>query len=165
MQLQREAGRRAGPPPPTTARPRRSRRHRRADRAPPDHRPAAACTPDPSYTAGTSTHHLTVDGLAREFNVHLPPNPTANMPLVVNLHGAGSNMQEQELYSGFDTVPTKNGVVVAYPNGVDATIRQWNFLRAADIDFVREVAHTLVPRSVRRRGPGVHGRTLEWQTR
>lgn len=52
-------------------------------------------------------------------------------------------MQQQEIYSGFDAVADKYGFVVAYPNGVDAVIRQWNFLTAPDVDFATEVVRTL----------------------
>jgi polyhydroxybutyrate depolymerase len=67
------------------------------------------------------------------------------MPLVVNFHGAGSNMNEQSVYSGFDPVSDKFGFVVATPNGIEAAIRQWRFLGTDDdITFAREVVADLV---------------------
>jgi polyhydroxybutyrate depolymerase len=104
----------------------------------------AGCRTAAGYTPGTTTHQITVDGLQREFLVHLPPRPGANMRLVVNFHGAGSNMQQEEAYTAFDPLADANGFVVAYPNGVDAAIRQWNFLTAGDVDFARAVVQTLV---------------------
>jgi polyhydroxybutyrate depolymerase len=103
-----------------------------------------SCRPAPAYPSGTSTHHITAAGVPREFLVHMPPHPTTNMRLVVSLHGAGSNMQQQEIYSGFDALADKDGFVAAYPNGVDAAIRQWNFLKPADVEFAKQVVSALV---------------------
>jgi polyhydroxybutyrate depolymerase len=101
------------------------------------------CELAPGYTQGTTKHEITVDGEQREFLVHLPPHPSANMRLVVNLHGAGSDMQQQEVYSGMDPAADKYGYAVAYPNGVSAAIRQWRFAAAADLDFLPAVVRTL----------------------
>ena len=68
-----------------------------------------ACAPAADYTPGTTTHQLTVAGVNREFLVHLPPEPTADMPLVVDFHGAGSSMDEQAVYSGFDPLADAEG--------------------------------------------------------
>ena len=76
--------------------------------------------------------------------MHVPPEPVANMPLVVDFHGAGSNMVEQAVYSGFDAVADANGFVVATPNGVDAAIRQWNFLGQEDVAFAKAIIDELV---------------------
>jgi polyhydroxybutyrate depolymerase len=104
---------------------------------------AATCRPASDYTPGTTRHELTVNGLAREFLVHLPPSPRPGMRLIVDLHGAGSNMQQQEVYSAFDPLADAHGFVVAYPNGQDAAIRQWNFLKTEDVNFAKEVVKTL----------------------
>jgi polyhydroxybutyrate depolymerase len=66
------------------------------------------------------------------------------MRLVVSPHGAGSNMQQQERYTAFDPLADAHGFVVAYPNGQDAAIRQWNFLKTEDVDFAKAVVGMLV---------------------
>ena len=77
--------------------------------------------------------------------MHLPPEPTADMPLVVDFHGAGSSMDQQAVYSGFDPLADAEGFVVATPNGIDAAVRQWRFLGAPDdIDFAKAVVADLV---------------------
>ena len=87
---------------------------------------------------------MTVDGEPRELIVHIPPKPAPGMRLVVDFHGATSNMQQQDLYSGFDALADKRGFVVATPNGIDAPIRQWRFLDPNDIDFAKAIAANLV---------------------
>jgi polyhydroxybutyrate depolymerase len=107
--------------------------------------PSATCTPAAGYPPGTSTHHLTVAGADREFLVHLPPQPRAAMALLVDFHGAGSNMQQQAIYSGFDGIADREGFVVATPNGIDAAVRQWRFLGTQDdVDFAEAIVAELV---------------------
>jgi polyhydroxybutyrate depolymerase len=89
---------------------------------------------------------LTVDGETRELLVHIPPRPTARMRLVVDFHGAGSNMQDQAVYSGFDSEADAHGFVVATPNGaVVSGVRQWRFLGTRhDVDFAVEIVDEVV---------------------
>jgi polyhydroxybutyrate depolymerase len=74
----------------------------------------------------------------------MPPHPTAAMRLVVDFHGASSDMTQQDIYSGFDPVADRNGFVVATPNGIDAPIRQWRFLGTQDdVNFATAIVRTL----------------------
>lgn len=103
-----------------------------------------ACRLAGGYAPGTAVHHLVVAGVTRDFLVHLPPHPTTGMRLVVDFHGASSNMQQQDIYSGFDSVADRDGFVVATPNGIDAAIRQWRFLGTPDdVNFAVAIVHTL----------------------
>src|SRR5690242_12335617 len=85
---------------------------------------AETCRLGAGYEPGTATHTMTVGGERRELIVHIPPEPKAGMRLVVDFHGATSNMQQQDLYTGFDRLADEEGFVVATPNGIDAPIRQ-----------------------------------------
>jgi polyhydroxybutyrate depolymerase len=105
---------------------------------------APPCALGTGYTVGTTKHTLPVAGVERELLVHVPPKPAANMPLVVDFHGAGSNMAEQAVYSGFDAVADAHSFVVATPNGADAAIRQWNFLGQDDLAFAKAIIDELV---------------------
>jgi polyhydroxybutyrate depolymerase len=67
------------------------------------------------------------------------------MPLIVDFHGASSNMHEQSAYSGFDPLADREHFVVATPNGVDAPIRQWRFLGTQnDVEFAKALVAELV---------------------
>jgi len=105
---------------------------------------ATRCVLGRGFAPGTAVHRMTVDGEARELIVHIPPNPPPRMRLVVDFHGATSNMQQQDFYSGFDALADKQGFVVATPNGIDAAIRQWRFLNPKDIDFAKAIVANLV---------------------
>ena len=103
------------------------------------------CTPAAGYTTGTTQHSITVNGVQREFLVHMPPQLTARMRLVVDFHGAGSNMHQQDLYSNFDATADQHDFVVASPNGIDAPVRQWRFLGTQDdVNFAKQLVPALV---------------------
>ena len=104
----------------------------------------AACRPAPAYGPGTTTHHMVIAGAQRAFLVHMPPHPTAAMRLVVDFHGASSDMRAQDVYSGFDPVADQHGFVVASPDGIDAAIRQWRFLGTQDdVNFAKAIVAAL----------------------
>jgi polyhydroxybutyrate depolymerase len=104
-----------------------------------------ACHAAPGFGPGTTTHHIVVAGARRDFLVHMPPRPTAGMRLVVDFHGATSDMYAQDVYSGFDPVADQHDFVVATPNGIDAAVRQWRFLGTLDdVNFAVAVVRTLV---------------------
>jgi polyhydroxybutyrate depolymerase len=107
--------------------------------------PAPSCAPAAAYGPGTSTHTMQVAGVARAFLVHIPPHLAAHPMLVVDFHGAQSDMQEQAVYSGFDAIADAHGFVVATPNGtIISGVRQWNFLGTVDADFAVDIVHELV---------------------
>ena len=66
----------------------------------------------------------TVDGF-RRYVVHTPPgfSPSEQLPLVLNLHGVGSDPAQQEVYSGMNAVADTARFVVVYPSGVN---NSWN---------------------------------------
>jgi len=103
------------------------------------------CRPRAGYGPGTTERRLTVGGVERVFLVHVPPQPAAAMPLVVNFHGAGSDMTQHSLYSGFDALADRERFVTATPNGVDAAIRQWRFIGTPDdVEFATAIVDDLV---------------------
>jgi polyhydroxybutyrate depolymerase len=104
----------------------------------------ARCVMGPGFAPGTAVHQMTVGGEHRELIVHIPPKPAPHMRLVVDFHGATSDMQQQDLYTGFDQLADKDGFVVATPNGIDAAIRQWRFLSPKDINFAKAIVASLV---------------------
>jgi polyhydroxybutyrate depolymerase len=87
---------------------------------------AVACVPPPQggpcnlpATPGTTTHTITVDGLAREYLVSVPAtySATQRVPLVFNFHGAGATMQQQDIYSAMSTKAGAKGWIVVTPQG------------------------------------------------
>lgn len=80
-------------------------------------------------------YSFTFDGIERTYRVHLPGNYDENQdyPLVINMHGLGSNSFEQEFYSEFDQVADTAGIVIAYPDGVN---NQWNIFQDTGVDDV-----------------------------
>jgi polyhydroxybutyrate depolymerase len=92
--------------------------------------PPPALDPPPT---GTSTQHLTIGGVTREFRLFVPsplgaslvgassrPDPVS---LVVMLHGGFGSAQQAEDSYGWDAEAERTGFVVAYPNGIG---RAWS---------------------------------------
>lgn len=75
------------------------------------------------------------DGINRAYTVHLPTGYTQgqSLPVVFNMHGFGSNRQQQQFYAGMDPVADANNFIVVYPDGVSAAWNVgWNFGSTAD---------------------------------
>ena len=75
------------------------------------------------------------DGLTRSYKLHLPSDYDQDSlyPLVVNMHGMGSNAIEQEFYSEFDNVADTGRFIVVYPNGINSV---WNISSEEGTDDV-----------------------------
>lgn len=75
------------------------------------------------------------DSLTRTYRLHLPVNytPDSLFPLVINMHGLGSNAMEQEIYTSFNNVSDTGRFIVVYPNGIDEA---WNVTSGNGIDDV-----------------------------
>lgn len=82
----------------------------------------------------------------RTYFVHLPTNYSAvkKYPLVLSLHGVGSNAFQQEYYSGFDAVADTADFIVVYPNGVG---NAWNIQQSSsspdDVNFISSLIDSL----------------------
>ena len=69
-------------------------------------------------SAGPERRTLRWEGADRRVLVEAPvAAPAGPAPLVLNLHGSGSNGLEQLVYSGLGGVATARGAVVAHPDG------------------------------------------------
>ncbi|WP_422769502.1 alpha/beta hydrolase family esterase [Plantactinospora sp. WMMC1484] len=77
--------------------------------------------PSPPLPEGSSAHTITVDGRERTFRVYRPGSlPSAGtVPLVVMLHGALGGGRQAESSYGWNAVADRDGVVVAYPDGLN----------------------------------------------
>jgi polyhydroxybutyrate depolymerase len=77
----------------------------------------ATATAVPAKTCDTTGGTLSYGG--RPVIVHMPSGATGSkpLPLVLNLHGSGSDAVQQELFTGMDAAADADGFVVAYPQG------------------------------------------------
>ncbi len=66
---------------------------------------------------------VTVDGLARRYQLYVPPSPRARIPLVFVLHGGGGDSQKIIRYTNFHELARTQGFAVCYPY---ALIENWN---------------------------------------
>lgn len=84
-----------------------------------------------STTAYSQTikKELIVDGVRRTYSLYLPSgfSGESGLPLVINMHGLGSNATEQAAYSRFNTLADVDNFIVVYPEGLEATVPDINF--------------------------------------
>ena len=94
--------------------------------------------------------NFTFENLNRTFRVYIPASYTGNdaVPLILNLHGYGSNALEQELYTNFKPISDSAGFILVHPNGsVDNFGNQnWNTFGISnvnDVGFISALLDTL----------------------
>lgn len=77
------------------------------------------------FSQTTINGNLEHDGVTRQYRLYIPASyqGTESWPLVLNLHGAGSNAIEQEFYSQMDKVADTAQFLVCYPDGLN---NLWN---------------------------------------
>lgn len=86
---------------------------------------AVATVAQAALAPGNYERDLTVDGVARDYRLHVPPSydGATSVPLVVNIHGFTSNAVQQEAISAILPIADAEGFVVVHPNGI---ANAWN---------------------------------------
>jgi len=74
---------------------------------------------------GLNARTLTFDSQTRAYDIYVPASYSGGVavPLVVDMHGFGSNKDQQRLLSGFQQRSDLEGFLVAYPQGL---FNSWN---------------------------------------
>jgi len=96
-------------------------------------------------------HSFTVDGITRKYLIFAPKGFNKPLPVVLALHGGGSNARQMERYTRFNDLAAKVGFLVVYPEAVDGN---WNDGRGMpgvkaqqdnidDVKFVRLIVDRL----------------------
>lgn len=114
------------------------------------------CTPAALHAQTTVVGTIRAGGLTREYRLYVPAvysRTTGAVPLLLNLHGYGSNNLEQENYGDFRPVADTANFLVVHPNGtIDVTgNRNWNTFGPRgtgvdDVAFLSALVDTLASR-------------------
>ena len=103
---------------------------------------ASPCASTRSAPTGESTHTVTVASISRSWVEYVPTgyDGSTARPVVITLHGLGSDGTQQLTATGWKAIADRDNVVVLSPNALGAPAR-WDLVAArtanADIDFVR----------------------------
>lgn len=83
-----------------------------------------------TYSADDVNGKMTVDGIQREYILHLPKNyGSESLPLVMVFHGGGGTAEQIKDHVKFNKLADKENFIVVYPNAVD---KNWNDGRIGD---------------------------------
>ena len=95
---------------------------------------------------GTQRVEIPFDGAARSYLLHLPRVSRGDRPLILVFHGLGGQGALVERLSRFTAIGEEQGVIVAYPNGMDG---MWRVLRdpRTEIAFARAVVEDIARRA------------------
>ena len=102
------------------------------------------CTPARPHAPGDTNGAITSGGLDRTYILHIPPayDGVDPMPVIFNLHGFGSNAQQQANYSGFPAKADAEGFIVVSPNGTGSP-QMWSFPFLGTVDEPAFIADLL----------------------
>ncbi|MCZ7628917.1 MAG: hypothetical protein M5U19_07550 [Microthrixaceae bacterium] len=83
-----------------------------------------ACTPDRSAKPGTERITVSAGGVQREFERVIPPafDGAGRLPLIVDLHGFTSTIEQQNLFSNLPAAASERGYVLVTPQAAPATV-------------------------------------------
>jgi polyhydroxybutyrate depolymerase len=81
-----------------------------------------------SAAAASSTETIRVSGVERSYILHMPSASKGPLPVIVALHGGGSNAEAMERYSRLSDTADARDFIVAYPEGSGRVtgIHTWN---------------------------------------
>jgi polyhydroxybutyrate depolymerase len=113
---------------------------------------AGAASADP-VTPGNYVRTLTFGGIERNYRLHVPPSydGTSPVPLVLNIHGLGSNADQQEGIAKMVAIGDAAGFIGVSPNGVN---NAWNAGLCCgnpdvdDVSFLRTVVEDVAGQAV-----------------
>jgi polyhydroxybutyrate depolymerase len=102
---------------------------------------ASPCTSTRGAPAGQSTQTVTVGSVSRSWVEYVPKSydGTTTRPVVITLHGLGSDGAQQLTMTGWTTIADRDDVIILSPNAIGDP-PHWDLLGTrkanADIDFV-----------------------------
>lgn len=112
---------------------------------------ATTCSPVRPHASGVFLKTIATSQGTGTYRLFVPPSydGTAPLPLVLNMHGLGSNAFEQEFYTGLNNTASSASFIVVHPDGnitLDAPggSRHWNNVLGApperdDVAFLGEL--------------------------
>lgn len=92
------------------------------------------------------------DGIYRSYRIYIPAknDGVKKVPLILNLHGLGSNGFEQENYGDFRPIADTANFIIVSPNGTNVifTFKGWNTFNTIgsgvnDLDFINQLLDTV----------------------
>jgi polyhydroxybutyrate depolymerase len=95
----------------------------------------SACTPARPHVAGQSSQSFDFQGATRTYQLYVPTAYTgrAQVPVVFDFHGYGSNAVEQMAYGNFKPEADRDPFLIVAPDGQDPAARHFNLTGEAGL--------------------------------
>lgn len=104
----------------------------------------------PAFSQTTLVKSFMHGGISRDYRIYIPASYTGStsVPLLLNLHGYGSDATQQEAYGDFRAIADTANFIIAHPNGTfDGSFkRYWNsygFTTVDDLGFLSALIDTV----------------------
>ncbi len=102
--------------------------------------------------ASAQTFNFSHNSVTRSYIVHLPTNYSDSniYPLVINMHGYGSDGTQQQFYAEMDAVADTANFIVVYPFGTGSTLswnsgQNWSYSPGInDVTFISALIDTMI---------------------
>lgn len=88
------------------------------------------------HTAGQTSEAFDFDGQSRTYELYVPPtyDGTADVPVVFDIHGFGSNAQQQMIYGNFEPLADRDDFLIVAPDGQgDGATKHFNLSGEASL--------------------------------
>lgn len=107
----------------------------------------ATCPSSGTLSAGNSSQSLDVDGRARSFVVHVPPNydGTTALPVVVDFHPLGGSGEQWQGSTPWAAKADSEGFIMVWPSGIDGS---WNAGRCCRTAFEQDIDDVAFARAI-----------------
>jgi polyhydroxybutyrate depolymerase len=110
--------------------------------------PGSTASPSAAGTSGcaqqaddaASTVAVTIEGIEREAQVHVPARTDGGgpVPLIIAFHGYGGRGADQAARSGLSSLADQEGFVVVYPDALGDPA-EWDLSGTSDVEFVEQL--------------------------
>ncbi len=98
-----------------------------------------------SASLSQTTESFEIGNATREYILYVPDGVSESPPLVICMHGLGSNAEQQSTISGFNDIADQEGFIAIYPQGLENESGEasWDISGDTDVEFISALIDTI----------------------
>lgn len=92
-----------------------------------------------------TTESFEIGNAVREYILYVPDGASDSQPLVICMHGLGSDAEQQSTMSGFNDIADQEGFIAVYPQGLENESGEasWDINGETDVEFISALIDTI----------------------